>query len=87
MLSLIALASVLILLSVRSVKHLGSQKWMIVLWSLLLILLGSTGYMEYYVQRHGREAAFSYSIMGICLAVTVALGIQLWRNSLAEMNH
>lgn len=86
-LSLIALASVLILLSVRNVKHLGSQKWMIVLWSLLLILLGSTGYMEYYVQRHGREAAFSYSIMGICLAVTVALGIRLWRNSLAEMNH
>ena len=42
--------------------------------------------MEYYVQRHGREAAFAYSIMGTCLTAAALLGFLLWRLSLAKEN-
>ena len=80
-LSAVALVGVLILLCVRTVKVLGFQQWMIPVWISMAVLLGIAGYMEYYVQRHGREAAFSYSIMGVCLAVLVVLGMVLQRLS------
>jgi prolipoprotein diacylglyceryltransferase len=82
--SLITLIIVLVLLCIRAVEALGFRKWMIPIWISLPGLLGGAGYMEYYVQRHGREAAYSYSIMGICLAGTVSLGILLWRMSLCK---
>lgn len=77
----VALTLVLMLLCVRTVKIHGWKNWMIPLWISLIALLGGAGYMEYYVQRHGREAAFAYSIMGTCLACMVALGLLLWRMS------
>lgn len=82
--SLAALIIVLVLLCYLAVKALEFRKWMIPIWISLPVLLGGAGYMEYYVQRHGREAAFSYTVMGICLAGTVALGILLWRMSLSQ---
>ena len=30
-------------------------------------LLGCAGYMEYYVQRHGNQAALAYSVMSVAL--------------------
>ena len=36
--------------------------------------MGLGGYMEYYVQRHGDRAVFSYTMMGIALVALVALG-------------
>jgi len=80
-LSAVALVGVLILLCVRTVKVLGFQRWMIPVWISMAVLFGIAGYMEYYVQRHGREAAFSYSIMGVCLAVLVVQGMVLRRLS------
>lgn len=80
-LSAVALVLVLVLLSVRAVRLRGWKGWMIPTWIALAALLGGTGYMEYYVQRHGREAAFSYSIMGSCLGCIVILGLLLWRVS------
>lgn len=77
-LAAVALALVLVFLCIRAVKVLGRKKWMIPLWISFAALFGGAGYMEYYVQRHGREAAFSYSIMGACLAAMVALGVLLW---------
>ena len=71
----------MVLLCVRAHKALGLRKWMIPLWIALPGLFGGTGYMEYYVQRHGREAAYSYSVMGICLTGTVILGLLLWQVS------
>ena len=35
--------------------------------------MGGAGFMEYYVQRRGNEAAFAYSIMMLCLLVIIAL--------------
>lgn len=37
------------------------------------------GYMEYYVQRHGSEAVFAYSVMAVALLILVALtGTTAW---------
>lgn len=77
-LTAVALALMLVLLCVRAVKVRGRKSWMIPLWFSLAALFGGAGYMEYYVQRHGREAAFAYSIMGACLVCIVALGLLLW---------
>ena len=77
-LTAVALALMLVLLCVRAVKVRGRKSWMIPLWFSLAALFGGAGYMEFYVQRHGREAAFAYSIMGACLVCIVALGLLLW---------
>ena len=76
-----ALVSVLVFLCIRTAKRLGWKAWMIPLWISLTVLFALTGYMEYYVQRHGRAAAFAYSIMGSCLAALVGLGLLLWHLS------
>lgn len=85
-LSAVSLAAMLVLLSIRAVKQCGLKLWMFPIWVSLAGLLGGTGYMEYYVQRHGREAAFAYSIMGTCLTAAALLGFILWRLSLAKEN-
>ena len=36
-------------------------------------LLGGAGYMEYYVQRHGDQAQFAYTVMSGCLLAVVVL--------------
>lgn len=79
--SAIALVAVLIILCIRTKKTLGFRGWMVPLWVSLAALFGCAGYMEYYVQRHGREAAFSYSIMGLCLLGLVGHGLMLWHLS------
>ena len=79
--SVAILVSVLVFLCVRTVKKLGWKSWMVPLWISLAALFALTGYMEYYVQRHGREAAFAYSIMGCCLAALVGFGLLLWHLS------
>ena len=78
-LSAVAMAAVLIIYSVFAVKNCGLRGWMIPAWIVMAGLFGGAGYMEYYVQRHGREAAFAYSVMGICLACLVMLGL-IFRN-------
>lgn len=72
--SAVALAYVVIYLCIRAVKAVGWKPWMIFVWLSLAALFGAAGCMEYYVQRRGREAAFSYSVMGACLAAVVAIG-------------
>lgn len=78
-LSAVALVSVLVILCVRAIKVQGFRKWMVPSLVMLPVLLGCAGYMEYYVQRHGREAGFAYSIMGSCLAGIVILGLLFWK--------
>ena len=70
-LSAVVLALVIIWFSVRLVRSRGFHGWYLALWISILALLGGAGYMEYHVQRHGREALFAYSVMGICLTLTV----------------
>ena len=43
------------------------------MWLVYAGCAGGAGYMEYWVQRHGDQAVFSYSVMTGCLAVMVLL--------------
>ncbi len=69
----IALAGVIVVFSVRMVKARGFKFWQILLWLLMAAGMGCAGFMEYYVQRHGNEAVFAYSVMSACLMGVIAL--------------
>ena len=70
-----ALILTLIYFSVRMVKARGFKWWYILLWLLYAGCTGGAGFMEYWVQRHGDQALFSYSVMGSCLVVLVLLTV------------
>lgn len=72
-LGLIALLTAIVLFSIRMVKARGFQWFFILFWVALLALMGGAGYMEYYVQRHGDQAAFAYRNMSVCLAGIVLI--------------
>ena len=75
---ILGLAGVLlaiVLFSIRMVKARGFKWFYILFWVALLALMGGGGYMEYYVQRHGDQAAFAYKNMGACLAGIVLISL------------
>ena len=65
----------MIIFSVRMVKARGFRGWFLALWLGTAGLIGGAAYMEYYVQRHGGEAVFAYTVMSICLAAAVLMGL------------
>ena len=77
-LGLVAMVVPIVVFSVRIVKNMGIKWFHFVLWVLILGMMGLAGYMEYYVQRHGNEAAFAYSLMagGLVGIVLVTLVIR-----------
>ena len=72
-LGLVAMLAPIVVFSVRMVVNRGFRAWFLLLWVALVGVMGCAAYMEYYVQRHGGEAAFAYSVMGICLCAAVVL--------------
>ena len=75
----VGLVAAIVVFSVRMVKNAGKFKiWFVGIWLAILGLLGGAGYMEYYVQRHGNQAAFAYTVMGACL-LTVLLIVLIIR--------
>ena len=72
-LSAAAVVLVAVFFSVRMVKARRLRFWQILIWLGMAAGLGCAGYMEYYVQRHGDQAAFAYSVMSAALAVVVLL--------------
>ena len=57
----------------------GSTWYALALNALLILgMMGLAGYMEYYVQRHGNEAAFAYSIMSASLLLVILLVLITW---------
>lgn len=70
-----AMALVVILFAVRLVRAGGWSKWYLLLWIMQAGCLGLAGYMEYYVQRHGNQAVFAYSIMAAALADILLLAL------------
>ena len=79
LLSAAALAGVSALFSARMVKGRGMRRRYVPLWIGMLALLGGAGYMEYFVQRHGDRALFSYAIMTACLGIFTALSLLIYR--------
>lgn len=76
-LGLVLLIIPIILFSVRTVKLDRLRGRYFAIWGGILALSGLAGFMEYYVQRRGSEAAFAYSVMGLCLVLIVILGLLL----------
>ena len=69
----VALVSTIIYFSVRMVKARGFRLWYIPVWAGYLGCVGGAGFMEYWVQRHGDQAIFSYSVMTLCLAGLIVI--------------
>ena len=74
----VALARAIVVFSVRLVRSLRFRFWYLAFWLPILGLLGGAGYMEYYVQRHGDEAQFAYTVMTGCLIGVVLIGIVIY---------
>ena len=71
----VAIVAITVLFSMRLVKKRGFHMGYILLWVLMAALLGCAGYMEYYVQRHGNQAALAYSVMSVALCGYLALAL------------
>lgn len=80
----VAVAAVSAVFSVRMVKSRGFRAWYPAVWLAMLALLGGAGYLEYFVQRHGDRALFSYSIMSVCLGSIAALAVMTYVRSQKE---
>ena len=74
----VAIVTTAVIFSVRMVKARKFHPWQIALWVGMLAGLGGAGYMEYYVQRHGNEAAFAYSVMSASLLLVILLVLTSW---------
>lgn len=77
-LSAVVMGVVLIILSVRMVRATGFKWRYVGVWVLYAALLGGAGFMEYWVQRNGNQALFSYSVMSVCLVGMVAVTWVVW---------
>lgn len=71
----VALVGAIVVFSRRLVRNKGFRFWYVLLWLLVAAALGGAGFMEYYVQRHGSTALFSYSLMSLSLGVAAATGL------------
>ena len=69
----LGLGLAIFLFSRRMVKTYGLKFWQFLLWLPMVAGIGCGGFMEYYVQRRGNEAAFAYSVMSGCLAGVILL--------------
>ena len=69
----LGLGLAIILFSGRMVKNRGLKFWQFLLWIPIVAGIGCGGFMEYYVQRRGNEAAFAYSVMSGCLILVILL--------------
>jgi prolipoprotein diacylglyceryltransferase len=78
----VAVFAILVVYSVRSILLRRFRFWHPLLWVAALGGLGLAGYMEYYVQRHGSEYVFAYSLMCAGLLVYCAVVFALWRTTM-----
>lgn len=77
--SAIALVGGIVVFSRRLVKRKGFRTWYGLLWLAIAAALGVAGFMEYYVQRHGSAALLSYTVMSLCLALILWIGLEIRR--------
>jgi prolipoprotein diacylglyceryltransferase len=85
-LGLALLLFAVVIFSIRMVQARGWHYGFLGFWIGMLALLGGAGFMEYYVQRHGDEALFAYTVMSICLILVLVLLVairQLGRRKIA----
>lgn len=69
----VLLVTVIVICSVELVRRRGWHWGYLGLWGGILAGLSLAGYMEYFVQRHGNQAVFAYSLMILGLILSLAL--------------
>lgn len=84
LLSALAMVAVSVVLALRMAKRRGLRWWYIPMWLAMLAMLGGAGYMEYYVQRHGDLALFSYTVMTACLGGFTVCSLLSYAAAVAE---
>lgn len=72
-LAALGIVAAAVVFDIRLIRAGGWKKWHALLWLGQGACFALAGYMEYYVQRHGNQAAFAYSVMGAALAGFVML--------------
>ncbi len=77
----------LVFFSCRRCYRAGFKWWYIPFWVLAAAAIGGAGYMEYYVQRHGDQAAYAYRNMTACLIVTLVITLLFWFMSMTKKRH
>ena len=82
---LLALLITICVYSVRLIKKHKFKPWYLMIWLAQAALLGCAGYMEYYVQRHGNEAVFAYSVMSTSLMIVILLTLLIRAMSYAVL--
>lgn len=87
LLSAITIVAVAVVFSVKLVMNRGFHWAYAVMWLALAGLMGGAGYMEYYVQRHGDLASFSYSVMSACISVFVVISLVIYGLGLTEKKY
>ena len=75
----LGIALAIFVFSKRMVKVRGLKFWQFLLWIVIAAGIGCGGFMEYYVQRRGNEAAFAYSVMSGCLLGVILLTLLIRR--------
>ncbi len=73
----VCLVLVTVLFSCRLVRTRGFHRQYLLLWGGFAALIGTAGFMEYYVQRHGNRAVFAYSVMSASLTLAVLLTLSI----------
>lgn len=76
--SAVTLLVMCIVITVRMIRFKGFRLWLLPCWLTMLTCLGGAGYMEYYVQRHGDQALFAYSVMTGCLLILTAMALTIF---------
>lgn len=84
LLSALAMVAVSVVFALRMAKRRGLRWWYIPMWLAMLAMLGGAGYMEYYVQRHGDLALFSYTVMTACLGGFTVCSLLSYAAAVAE---
>ena len=82
---LLALLIAICVYSVRLIKKHKFKPRYLMIWLAQAALLGCAGYMEYYVQRHGNEAVFAYSVMSTSLMIVILLTLLIRAMSYAVL--
>ncbi len=78
---ILCIAAVIVPIGVFATRYKKANGWTPGLLAVCIscgVLLGLAGWMEYYVQRHGNQAVFAYSVMSGSLLGIMILGTILW---------
>ena len=80
----IIFVSVLLYYSINSVKANGVRRYHYVLWAAFLVAVGTTGYFEYLIQRHGDWYLLCYSVMTLTCSIMAAVPTILYMSCRKE---